>query len=70
MKEGDRLRGAMPGYRVYKLTPDGHVDGLPDVIDCQDDDEAVALARSQQKGNDLEVWQGERRVAVLKTKPT
>jgi hypothetical protein len=58
--------GAVPQYRVYRMTPEGRVGGPADIITCKDDDEATARARSKLSDKDLEVWQADRRVARLK----
>lgn len=56
----------MPEYRLYRLTPDGHVSGPADIITCADDGEAIAQAHARLAGKDLEVWQDDRRVALIK----
>jgi hypothetical protein len=61
---------ALREYRIYRLTTDGHIESPPDVIECEDDDDAFERARAQLNGNDIEIWLGERRVAVIKAKPT
>jgi hypothetical protein len=69
MSQADALR-TLQEYRIYKLTSDGHVESAPDVIECQDDGEAVERARAQLDDKDIEIWLHDRRVAVIKAKPT
>ena len=38
-------------------------------IDCDDDRAAIERAEAIKNGSDLEVWEGKRRVAVLKGDP-
>jgi hypothetical protein len=56
----------MPAYRVYSLDAGGHVSAPPTVIECTDDAEATAKAKSLAFGpRRVEIWQGSRQVAVL-----
>jgi hypothetical protein len=57
----------MAFYRIYAVTPEGHIDTVPLEIELPNDDEAIRLAGSKLNGLDLEVWEGPRRVAVLKS---
>ena len=55
----------MTGYRLYGL------DGVDKVasgewIDADDDEAAIAIARSLMDGHECELWQGARRVARIK----
>jgi hypothetical protein len=52
-------------YRAYSLGRDGHFHGLPRVIEADSDDEALTVARQYVDGYDIEVWEGQRRVAKL-----
>jgi hypothetical protein len=56
----------MPHYRIYAVTNDGHINTMPVTADYDEDDEAVDHAKAILNGSDLEVWEGRRRVAVLK----
>ena len=40
----------MPEYRIYRLTPDGHVGAPAEIISCADDTEAIAQARTDRRG--------------------
>jgi hypothetical protein len=65
----ESIRGqTMPYYRIYSVTSDDHIASSPVEAGFADDAEAIQHARSVQDGLDLEVWEGKRRVAVLKAK--
>ncbi len=53
----------MPQYRVYKINRDGHIAEAPVLMDCADDQDAAEQAKQYIDGKDIEVWQGNRRVA-------
>jgi hypothetical protein len=53
----------VPHYRIYSLNPDGHIAGLPDVVECADDQEAVAKAAFAVSGKDAELWERDRIIA-------
>ena len=55
----------MPSYRLYFLDRDAHISTPPEVLDCADDAEALQKAKKFLDGKDLEVWDGNRRVAVI-----
>ncbi|MFK4486691.1 hypothetical protein [Bradyrhizobium sp. USDA 336] len=52
-------------YRAYIMSEDGHISGVHE-FECADDEGAKAKAAQMLDGHDLEVWQRERRVAILK----
>jgi len=56
-------------YRIYSVTKSGHIVSAPTAIDCDDDRAAIERAEAIKNGSDLEVWEGKRRVAVLKGDP-
>jgi hypothetical protein len=56
----------MPDYRIYKRTCGGHIQGVPLAVVLSDDEAAIRHAKFLQSGQDFEVWQGGRPVAVLK----
>jgi len=59
-----RLGDLMPLYRVY-LMENGHVWTAVDLF-CPDDDEAKRQSESLlDDGRDIELWERDRRVAVL-----
>jgi hypothetical protein len=51
------------------VTKDGHIQGVPVTVDCDDDRKAIAHAKAIQNSSDLEGWEGRRRVTVLKGDP-
>jgi hypothetical protein len=53
-------------YRIYSVDADGHVHGPPDEIECVDDDAAIRRAKTVLDSHDIEVWEGARRVIVLR----
>ena len=50
----------MTDYRIYRLDKEGHVQGPPVIVSCEDDETAVAKAKQYVDG---EVWDLARRVA-------
>jgi hypothetical protein len=57
----------MPNYRVYFLT-DGHTTDPPNIIEANDDSEAIQRAKSLLDGHDLEVWHETRLVGTILSK--
>ena len=55
----------MPSYRLYTLTPDGHINSRPVEGEYVDDAEAIADARKRLHESVIEIWQGARRVAAI-----
>ena len=54
----------MPEYKVYSLNA-GRIAGPPEVLECDDDADAIDKAKQLLDRNALEVWTTDRRVAVL-----
>jgi hypothetical protein len=55
----------MPEYRTCKIGSDGHFfEAVPFV--CADDAEAMEKAKRLVNGNDVELWDGARKVAAFK----
>jgi len=52
----------MPSYRSYFLDLGAHVSGLPNILDCRDDDAAVKTARRYVDSHELEPWRDSRLV--------
>jgi hypothetical protein len=52
-------------YRVYKLDRSSRITSLPHVIQCEDDDAALVMAQQFIDGHALEIWAGNRRVALV-----
>lgn len=57
----------MPEYRAYIIDHDGHIQSFEPLI-CTDDDRAIAAAKRLVDEHDVEVWQGARKVTVLRRK--
>jgi hypothetical protein len=55
----------MTDYRAYILGPDGHVQNRVDII-CDDEAEALRLAKQLVDGHDVELWQLDRKIEMLK----
>lgn len=56
----------MPEYRFYMLTQHGQVARLPVDRECTDDEAAIKEAGRIAKTESVEIWQGMRKVALLK----
>ena len=55
----------MQEYRAYIMGPDGHVQKRVD-LRCNDEDEAIELAKQLVDGHDVELWQLDRQIRTLK----
>jgi hypothetical protein len=55
----------MQEYRAYILGPDGHVRDRVDIV-CDDDETAKEKAKQLVDGQDVELWQVDRRIATFK----
>lgn len=55
-------------YRLYKLAKDGHLFGLPEVLEASDDKQEIKKARVRSSGFDLELWFPNRRIALIRRK--
>jgi hypothetical protein len=58
---------AMPDYRAYIIGFDGHFNGFTPLI-CTDDAVAIEQAQMLVDGHDVELWQLDRLVIILKHK--
>ncbi len=56
----------MPDYRLYTLADGNHITAPPTVVDCKNDEDAVAQARQLIGANDVEVWVGARCVTRIR----
>ncbi|MGI3898930.1 MAG: hypothetical protein ACRYGP_26555 [Janthinobacterium lividum] len=52
-------------YRLFWTNQAGRIVTVPDMVDAQDDVEAVREAERLAKGRKVEVWELSRRVAML-----
>ena len=59
------LWAAVPLYRIYSIK-DGHFAGPPVVVECSNDEQALAKAWGQLDKQDIELWQLDRLVTRLK----
>ena len=59
---------AMAEYRAYIIGVDGHFVRAVEIL-CPDDDAAKEYAKSLVDGHDVELWQGERKIAKFEHKP-
>jgi hypothetical protein len=55
----------MAEYRAYIVGVDGHFIRAVELV-CPDDDSAKDYAKQFVDGHDVELWQGDRRVAKFK----
>jgi hypothetical protein len=55
----------MPTYRAYIVGTDGHFKSS-EVIIAKDDDGAIKIAEKLVDGHDVEVWQLDRKIVVLR----
>ena len=55
----------MTVYRVYVVDAGGHTSQPPQVIECNDDQEALKQARQLVDGKAVEVWNEAKRVGLL-----
>ena len=59
----------MPQYRIYFISPDGHIAAPPDIAECNDDQEAIqkAIQKAPQAVHctNIELWQGKRLIVCL-----
>ena len=53
----------MPAYRIYVLTTDGHIAGPPQVLECENEQEAIGKAPQLANGKAVELWEGPRLIA-------
>ncbi|MGI8526707.1 MAG: hypothetical protein ACR2K5_11120 [Pseudolabrys sp.] len=57
----------MPEYRIYQIKS-GHIAAAAVVIDCASDEAAIAKGEQMVDGRDLEIWDGGRLVARMKSR--
>ena len=54
----------MVEYRAYILDRDGHIMRYEPIV-CTDDEAAIVAAKRLVDGHDVELWQGDRKLATL-----
>jgi hypothetical protein len=55
----------MQDYRAYIIGPDGHIQNRVE-LRCDDDVEAIRLAKQAVGGHDVELWQLDRHIGTYK----
>ena len=55
----------MAVYRIYVLSPEGHVIAPAQLVECPDDNQAIREARQYVDEEPVEVWEGTKRVVRL-----
>ena len=57
----------MTDYRVYKLDSSGKTTGPPLIVQCEDDDAALIIAKRTMagEGHTIEIWNGARRITTF-----
>ena len=55
----------MQEYRAYIMGLDGHVQNRVD-LRCNDESEAISLARQLVDGHDVELWQLDRKIETFR----
>ncbi len=58
----------MADYRVYIVGKDGNFQSSI-ALDCAGDDAAIKSAKQLDDGQDIELWQRDRKVATFQAKP-
>jgi hypothetical protein len=59
----------MATYRIFTVGVDQHFSGMPKIVECVDDNEAVDKAMQLANGLDLEIWDAKRMVVRLPRSP-
>lgn len=54
----------MNEYRAYLMEPDGHIRSRVDVV-CEHEEAAKEWAKQLVDGHDVELWQGDRKIATF-----
>jgi hypothetical protein len=54
-------------YRAYFLTVSDHINAAPALLDCASDEEAIQEAKQFLNGRGIELWEGARLVAQLRS---
>jgi hypothetical protein len=55
----------MKDYRAYIMGPDGHVQNRVD-LRCEDDVEAIKIAKQLVDDHDVELWQLDRKIQTFR----
>ena len=57
----------MPHYRIYKLSSDNRIVGVPEEVEFNSDRDVITHVKAKLDGLDIEVWDGPRVVIRLKS---
>jgi hypothetical protein len=57
----------MPDYRIYEIKKDGRILAPAQIITCETDEEAIQTAGPLVNGYDVELWQGDRVVTLIRS---
>lgn len=57
----------MPHYRIYKLSSDNYIVGVPEEVEFDSDRDVIGHAKTKLDGLDIEIWAGPRVVIRLKS---
>jgi hypothetical protein len=52
-------------YRFYKIDRNDRIDGPPQVLECEDDDAALAKACKLMDGQSIEIWRDDTRIGLI-----
>jgi hypothetical protein len=55
-------------YRLYGVSPEGNILGPANVVECDEDHEAIAQGQRLVNGAAVEIWEGARFVTRLSPK--
>jgi hypothetical protein len=55
-------------YRLYTLNQEGKVWGPAHIVECKDDEAALAEGRRYVDSHDIEVWRDNKRVGLIASK--
>jgi hypothetical protein len=56
---------AMRNYRIYQVSRDMKVNGVPEKVQYETDQEVIAHAKKNLGGLDVEIWEGPRVVSRI-----
>jgi len=59
----------MQGYRAFVIGVDGHIENCVEIL-CEDDSEAIRLAKKLVDRRDIELWQRARRIETFRYIPS
>jgi hypothetical protein len=57
----------MPHYRIYQLSRENRIVGVPEEAEFDSDEDVIGHAKTKLDGLDIEIWNGPRVVIRLKS---